>query len=67
MRNISKVAPAWWDYTTLDGKLLDEAASLTEKDILNLARQGFAIGSSTPSNHSLKLTEITACFFARAT
>jgi glucosamine-6-phosphate deaminase len=43
MRNMSKVAPAWWDYTTLDRELLDEAASLTEKDILGLARPGFAI------------------------
>lgn len=43
MRNISKVAPGWWDYTTLDSELLDEAASLTEKDIQDLAREGFAI------------------------
>jgi glucosamine-6-phosphate deaminase len=43
MRNISKVAPEWWDYTTLDKELLDDAASLTEKDIHQLAREGFAI------------------------
>lgn len=43
MRNTSKVAPAWWDYTTLDRELLDEAASLTEKDIAGLAREGFRI------------------------
>ena len=43
MRPTSKVAPEWWDYTTLDKALLDEAASLTEKDILSLAREGFAI------------------------
>ena len=43
MRSISKVAPEWWDYTTLDKELLDDAASLTEKDILALAREGFAI------------------------
>ena len=43
MRNTSKVAPAWWDYTTLDRELLDEAAALTEKDIAGLARDGFAV------------------------
>ena len=43
MRNASKVAPQWWDYTTLDKELLDEAASLTETDIPGLERDGFAI------------------------
>ncbi len=43
MRNFSKVAPEWWDYTTLDKDLLDEAASLGEKDIKNLERDGFRI------------------------
>ncbi len=43
MRSLSKVAPEWWDYTTLDKELLDDAAALTEKDILALAREGFSI------------------------
>lgn len=43
MRKISKLAPEWWDYTTLDKELLDEAASLNEKDLQNLERDGFAI------------------------
>lgn len=43
MRNLSKIAPGWWDYTTLDKELLDEAASLNRKDIIALAREGFAI------------------------
>ena len=43
MRPISRVAPEWWDYTTLDKELLDDAASLTEKDVLGLEREGFAI------------------------
>ncbi len=43
MRNKSRVAPGWWDYTTLDKELLDEAARLTEKDILNLQRPGFQV------------------------
>ncbi|MFA6111668.1 MAG: glucosamine-6-phosphate isomerase [Candidatus Latescibacterota bacterium] len=43
MRNLSRVAPEWWDYTTLDRAILDEAAALTEKDIQGLEREGFAI------------------------
>jgi glucosamine-6-phosphate deaminase len=43
MRAVSRVAPQWWDYTTLDRKLLDDAAALTEKDISSLEREGFAV------------------------
>ena len=43
MRNISKVAPGWWDYTTLDEELLNDAAGLSAEDILQLARPGFAV------------------------
>ena len=43
MRNQSKVAPGWWDYTTLDRAILDDAARLTEKDILQLSRPGFKV------------------------
>jgi glucosamine-6-phosphate deaminase len=43
MRPLSTVAPAWWDYTTLDREILDDAARLTEKDIAQLARPGFAV------------------------
>ena len=43
MRNISKVAADWWDYTTLDEEILNDAARLTEKDIKQLERPGFAI------------------------
>jgi len=43
MRKHSHIAPGWWDYTTLDKALLDEAAALSEKDIRGLARPGFAI------------------------
>lgn len=43
MRAISKVAPGWWDYTTLDNEILNDAARLTEKDVLELARDGFSI------------------------
>lgn len=43
MRNQSKVAPGWWDYTTLDREILDDAARLTEKDLLQLSRPGFKV------------------------
>jgi len=43
MRPISKVAPEWWDYTTLDRTILDEAARLKAEDFPGLARDGFAV------------------------
>ncbi len=42
-RAISKVAPDWWDYTTLDSALLADAAKLREKDLLQLSREGFKV------------------------
>jgi glucosamine-6-phosphate deaminase len=42
-RPISKVAPGWWDYTTLDTELLADAARLTSADLLQLARDGFEV------------------------
>lgn len=43
MRPLSKIAPQWWDFTTLDRDVLDEAARLTERDILGLQRDGFTV------------------------
>jgi glucosamine-6-phosphate deaminase len=43
MRPLSKVAPDWWDYTTLDAELLDDAARLSADDLAGLAREGFAV------------------------
>jgi glucosamine-6-phosphate deaminase len=43
MRPLSKVAPDWWDYTTLDPAILNDAARLTAEDLLGLARDGFAV------------------------
>jgi glucosamine-6-phosphate deaminase len=43
MRPLSKVAPEWWDYTTLDREILDDAARLSAEDLLDLARPGFAV------------------------
>jgi glucosamine-6-phosphate deaminase len=43
MRPLSKVAPQWWDYTTLDREILDDAARLAPEDLLQLARPGFQV------------------------
>jgi glucosamine-6-phosphate deaminase len=37
------VAPEWWDYTTLDKELLDDAARITPDDLPGFERPGFAI------------------------
>ena len=42
-RPISKVAPDWWDYTTLDTSILQEAAKLTADDLQDLSRDGFQV------------------------
>jgi len=43
MRPISKLAPGWWDYTTLDKSILDDAAKLTARDLEQLSRPGFTV------------------------
>lgn len=42
-RAISKVAPAWWDYTTLEDDLIKDAAALSADDLLGLSRPGFTV------------------------
>lgn len=42
-RPMSAVAPGWWDYTTLDRDILDEAARLTADDLIDLSRPGFLV------------------------
>ena len=42
-RALSKVAPDWWDYTTLDEELLNDAARLSVKDLARLSRPGFKV------------------------
>lgn len=42
-RPLSKVAPAWWDYTTLDPKILNDAARLSVEDLEALSRPGFRV------------------------
>ena len=42
-RPLSKIAPDWWDYTTLDKEILDDAAKLTPENMLGLSREGFKV------------------------
>jgi glucosamine-6-phosphate deaminase len=42
-RPLSVVAPDWWDYTTLDRKILEAAANLRVRDLPALARPGFDV------------------------
>jgi len=42
-KKISILAPEWWDYTTLDDPILNDAAKLSEKDIAGLSREGFEV------------------------
>lgn len=42
-RPLSKIAPDWWDYTTLDPALLRDAAALTPEKMLGLSREGFRV------------------------
>ena len=42
-RPLSKIAPGWWDYTTLDKEILRDAAKLTEKSLVQLSRRGFKV------------------------
>lgn len=43
MRANSIVADGWWDYTTLNREILDDAASLSTEDLLGLSREGFTV------------------------
>jgi len=42
-RPISKIAPRWWDYTTLDPKILEAAAKINIANLKSYARKGFEI------------------------
>ncbi|MCD8138463.1 MAG: hypothetical protein LUE17_01565 [Planctomycetaceae bacterium] len=42
-RKESRIAPGWWDYTTLDNDILDAAAALAADDLLGLSRDGFRV------------------------
>ncbi|MCL5270950.1 MAG: glucosamine-6-phosphate isomerase, partial [bacterium] len=42
-RPLSRIAPDWWDYTTLDPEILEAAARLTPGDMAALSRPGFQV------------------------
>ena len=42
-RPLSKIAPDWWDFTTLDASLLQDAARLSARDLVQLSRPGFQV------------------------
>ena len=42
-RPLSKMAPDWWDYTTLDKEVLADAAKLKPDDMQALSREGFRV------------------------
>ena len=42
-RPISKVAPKWWDYTTLDPAIIADVPKLTPRALQRLSRPGFKV------------------------
>jgi len=42
-RKTSMLAPQWWDYTTLDDEILNDAARLTADDMASMTRPGFNV------------------------
>ncbi|HCV98082.1 MAG TPA: glucosamine-6-phosphate isomerase [Verrucomicrobiales bacterium] len=42
-RNLSTIAPDWWDYTTLEDDLIRDAAALSSTDLEQLSRPGFRV------------------------
>jgi glucosamine-6-phosphate deaminase len=42
-RRLSAIAPDWWDYTTLDAGVIDDAARLSPRDLTRLSRPGFTV------------------------
>jgi glucosamine-6-phosphate deaminase len=42
-RPLSSVAPEWWDYTTIDEQLVEEAARLTPEAMMTMGRDGFRV------------------------
>ena len=43
LRKQSVLAPDWWDFTTLDTELIQDAASLSVDDLAQLSRPGFEV------------------------
>ena len=51
-RKTSMLAPDWWDYTTLDDDILNDAARLTPEDMLALSLPGSILESG---NYEIRL------------
>lgn len=66
MRKLSKVAPGWWDYTTLDEDILNEAAALKPDDFKKLQRDGFKINiyDTLESFYTAEALEYIKCWKA---
>jgi glucosamine-6-phosphate deaminase len=43
MRPQSKISSSWWDYTTLDPAIIQDAARLTGRELEGLSRPGFRV------------------------
>ena len=42
-RKLSSIAEGWWDYTTLDLEIINDAAKLEAEDLVQLSRPGFKV------------------------
>lgn len=42
-RKLSAISPDWWDYTTLEDDIIQDAAALTPEKMLKLSRPGFKV------------------------
>jgi glucosamine-6-phosphate deaminase len=42
-RPLSRIAPEWWDYTTLDAEIIRDAADMTPEALVKLSRPGFQV------------------------
>ncbi len=42
-RKLSHIAPDWWDYTTLENDVINDAARLSVRDLEQLSRPGFMV------------------------
>ena len=43
MRKLSMIDPEWWDFTTLDDAIINDAAKLTVEEVEQLSRPGFTV------------------------
>lgn len=59
-RKLSSITPGWWNYTTIDDVLIEEAARLTPEAMAGLSRDGFnVVFCGTPSRAGKSPADIT--------